>query len=139
MPNYVADNNNNTLNNASLLTHSRFLSPIYNAHESPDESAAIAGEHMQLSNGREDSTGVNSLLTNSHHPSSPLENCQQLSYVDHLTEVKLEKQSTIDDLSLNGKLSHQLADSQQTVKVKLESHNEPSTMEQSIDTYLGFP
>lgn len=149
MPNYVADNNNNTLNNASLLTHSRFLSPIYNAHESPiDEGAAIAGEHMQLSNGlsREDGnpTGVNSLLSNSHHTSSvsPLNNCQQqqMSYVDHLNEVKLEKQSTIDDLSLNaGKLNHPLGDSQQTAKVKLEPHSDASTvnMEQSID-YLDF-
>ena len=132
MPNYVADNNNNTLNNTSLLTHSRFLSPIYNnAHESIDES--VAGEHMQLGNGlsREDGlTTANSLLTNSHHPSSPLDNCPAppMSYVEHLNEVKLEKPS-IDDLS-GSKHSHPLAE--QTAKVKMESHCEP-TIEQSID------
>lgn len=141
MPNYAADNNNNTLNNASLLSHSRFLSPIYNAHEPIDESAAISGtEHMQLANGlsREDGLATaNSLLTNSHHSSSPLANCQappqQMSYVEHLTEVKLEKPS-IDDLS-SSKLSHPLTE--QTAKVKLEPHNETASMEQSID-YLDF-
>lgn len=144
MPNYVADNNNNnTLNNASLLSHSRFLSPIYNssnAHEPIDESAAISGtEHMQLANGlsREDGLATaNSLLTNSHHSSSPLDNCQapsQMSYVEHLSEVKLEKAS-IDDLS-SSKLSHPLTE--QTVKVKLEPHSETASMEQSID-YLDF-
>lgn len=140
MPNYVADNNNNTLNNASLLTHSRFLSPIYNnAHEtSIDEGAAIQGDHMQLSSGlsREEGslTAVNSLLTSHPASVSPLDNCQApMSYVDHLSEVKLEK-PTIDDLS-NSKLSHPLTE--QTVKVKMEAHNETPGMEQSID-YLDF-
>lgn len=135
--NYVPDNNNNTLNNVgnTLLPTSRFLSPItYNAHESSmDES--ITTEHLHLANNltNEDNLNqTNSLLNNSHHQSSvsPLDttNCQQqMNYVDHLNDVKLEnKQPIIDDLSSinSNKLNHSLTDNSQSAKIKLEPYND---------------
>ena len=124
MQNYVPDNNNNTLN--TLLPTSRFLSPIYNnAHESSIDDT-ITNEHLQLTaNGlNEDNlTSQTATLLNNSHQSSPLDtNChQQLNYVDHLNEVKLEK-PIIDELLINNKISS-LNDNQQANKVKLEPHD----------------
>lgn len=137
MQNYAPDNNNNT----ALLPASRFLSPIYNAHESSIDET-ITNEHLQL-NGLSEETGLNqtanSLLNNSHHPSSvsPLD-CQQsqISYLEHLNSTNLNDQTKLDkSVDEYRVLSPKLSSlSDQPAKVKLE-HNESINLEQQLEYF----